>query len=243
MGQPFSGFFHLLVIVQARFSSARLPGKVLRPLAGRAILGRVLDRIGGAEKVTGIIVATSTEPSDDAVAAFCEHEGVPCFRGPLDNVAERYRLAAKHCSADSFIRISGDSPLIVPQLIDQAIDLYQSENVDLATNVMLRSFPSGMSVEAVRCEALRRVQAMMIAGEAEHVTSAFYRRSADFRIANFSSRHPWGAVRLSVDTQMDFDAVAQVIDMAGARLPALTVADLVALRQSVSASALVPPTP
>ena len=223
----------MLVIVQARFSSVRLTGKVLRPLAGRPLLSRVLERVTHAQRVTRAIVATSSEPSDDAIERFCEAEGISCFRGALDDVAERCRQAAEHQAADAFVRISGDSPLIAPELIDQAIGLYDGAKLDLATNVMERSFPKGMSVEVIRVAALRRAQAMMVDGEAEHVTPPFYRRPDDFRIVNLSSGQAWGAVQLSIDTQDDFVMIEQIIAAAGDRLSDCTVADLVKLRQSL----------
>jgi spore coat polysaccharide biosynthesis protein SpsF len=223
----------LLVIVQARFSSVRLPGKVLRPLAGRPVLGRVLERIARARRVTHAIVATSDEPSDDAIGRFCEEESVHCFRGPLNDTAERCRQAAERQSADVFVRISGDSPLIAPELIDQAIGLYEAAELDLATNVIVRSFPRGMSVEVVRVAALRRAQAMMVDGEAEHVTPPFYRRPEDFRIASFASGHAWGDVQLSIDTPDDFAMIERIITASGDRLSECTVADLVKLRQSL----------
>ena len=222
----------MLVIVQARLSSARLPGKVLRPLVGRPILGRVFDRVAYARRVTRAIVATSNEPADDAIEGFCGIEGVDCFRGPLYDVAERCCQAAERHSADAFVRVSGDSPLIAPELIDQAISLYEAQDTDLATNVMVRSFPKGMSVEVVRSEALRRAQAIMLDGEAEHVTSVFYRRAAEFRIASFSSNHAWGTVQLSIDTPDDFAMIERIIAAAGDRLSSCTVADLVWLQRS-----------
>jgi spore coat polysaccharide biosynthesis protein SpsF len=123
--------------------------------------------------------------------------------------------------------------LMVPELIDHAIGLYRTAEHDLATNVMTRSFPKGMSVEVIRVVALQRAQAMMIDGEAEHVTPPFYRRPGDFRIADFTSGQDWGAVQLSVDTQDDFTAIERVIAAVGDRLNDCSVADLVKLRQSL----------
>jgi spore coat polysaccharide biosynthesis protein SpsF len=179
-----------------------------------------------------MIVATSTEKTDDAIEWFCAQEGVACFRGPLNDVAERFSQAASHFSADAFVRISGDSPLIAPQLIDQAVALYHGSNVELATNVMVRSFPKGMSVEVVRTSALRRAQSMMLEGEAEHVTQVFYRRPSDFSIGDFSSGQNWGEVQLSIDTPEDFVAIERVVAAAGRSLPDCGISELVALKRS-----------
>ena len=178
----------MLVLIQARFSSARLPGKVLRPLAGRPMLALLLERLRLAKRAGEIIVATSTAPMTMRSRRFCDGIGVKCFRGPLDDMAERLVQAAEGAGAEAFVRINGDSPLMSPAVVDAVIELYETQDVDLATNVQTRSFPKGQSVEVIRVEALRRAQTMMQAGEAEHVTPAFYRRAADFRIVQSGER-------------------------------------------------------
>ena len=140
----------MLVIIQARLSSVRLPGKVLRPLAGRPMLAQLVDRLKMAKRVGAIIVATSTETDDDAIARFCADMGVRCFRGPVADVAERLTEAAEDAGAEAFVRINGDSPLMCPAIVDAVIELYEAQDVDLATNVQTRTFPRGLSVEVIR---------------------------------------------------------------------------------------------
>ena len=221
----------MLVIIQARFSSARLPGKVLRPLAGRPMLMLVLDRLKLAKRAGEIIVATSTAADDDSIARFCADIGVQCFRGPLDDVAERLARAAERAGAEAFVRVNGDSPLMSPAIVDAMIELYETQDVDLATNVQTRSFPRGQSAEVIRVAALRRAQKMMQAGEAEHVTPAFYRCVSDFRIVNLASGHDWGTIRMSVDTPEDFALAEKMVGEMGASTAVLAVEDLVALRE------------
>lgn len=220
----------MLVIIQARFSSARLPGKVLRPLAGRPMLARLLDRLKQAKRVNQITVATSAATDDEPISQFCAAEGVQCFRGPLDDVAERLALAAEGAGADAFVRINGDSPLISPAIVDAVIELYGTKDVDLATNVQTRTFPKGQSVEVIRVEALRRAQIMMQAGEAEHVTPAFYRRASDFRIVNLASGHDWGTFQMSVDTPEDLALADKMFRDMGSSTAVLALEDLIALR-------------
>ena len=221
----------MLVLIQARFSSARLPGKVLRPLAGRPMLALLLERLRLAKRAGEIIVATSTAADDDAIARFCDGIGVKCFRGPLDDTAERLVQAAEGAGAAAFVRVNGDSPLISPAVVDAVIELYETQDVDLATNVQTRSFPKGQSVEVIRVEALRRAQMMMQAGEAEHVTPAFYRRAADFRIVNLASGHDWATIQMSVDTPEDFALAEKMFGEMGAPTAVLAVEDLIALRE------------
>jgi spore coat polysaccharide biosynthesis protein SpsF (cytidylyltransferase family) len=221
----------VLAVIQARFSSVRLPGKVLRPLAGRPMLAHLIDRLRMAKRVDDIVVATSTGKDDDAIAALCAGLGVRCFRGPLDDVAERLARAAEEAGAAAFVRISGDSPLVCPGILDAVIALYEAQNVDLATNVQARTFPKGLSVEAIRVDALRRAQKMMRPGEAEHVTPPFYRHASEFRIVNLASGHDWGAVQMSVDTPDDFALTEKMFLEMGTTTAVLEVGDLIALRE------------
>jgi len=227
----------VLTIVQARMSSRRLPGKVIRPLGGVPMLGALIDRLTRTRSISAIVVATSDGPDDDAIADFCAKTRAACFRGPLDDVAARLADAAQRAGAMAFVRVSGDSPFMDPDLVDAVVDLFERQDVDLATNVQARTFPKGQSVEVVRLDALRRAQAMMAPGEAEHVTPVFYRRPHDFRIANLASGHDWGAIQMSVDTPQDW-ALAERMMAAMRREPGRwDVARLVALRERCLAEA------
>jgi spore coat polysaccharide biosynthesis protein SpsF (cytidylyltransferase family) len=178
------------VIVQARMSSARVPGKVLRPLAGRPLLGHLLDRLARTE--LPVVVATSDDPSDDAVAAFCPS----AYRGPLEDVAERFLGAAVEHDIDPIVRVSGDSPLLDPGVVERAVALWEPGTI--VTNVRPRTFPTGQSVEVFAVGDLRnapRTQATR-----EHVTPELYAR---LEMRNFESGHDWGTLRLTLDTAED----------------------------------------
>ena len=200
------------VIVQARMSSARLPGKVLRPAHGKPMLAYLLERLARLSHDAPVIVATSDEASDDPVAAYCADAGTRCVRGPLDDVAARFLHAIDAAGADGFARISADSPLIDPAIVDRALGLFADTRADLVTNVMPRSFPKGMSVEVIDSDAFRRAQTQMDApGDREHVTPVFYRRPGDWRIEAFTRDPALGAINLSVDTPEDFSAFERIV--------------------------------
>jgi spore coat polysaccharide biosynthesis protein SpsF len=208
----------MLAIIQARASSRRLPGKVLRPLAGRTILGWVASRVGAAQGIDRLVVATSTEASDDSVVAFCQHEGITCHRGPLDDVAERFAIAADAEGADAFLRITGDSPLIDPAIVEQAVQLYQTGEWDLVSNVLVRSFPKGQSVEVLRTMTFNRVRCTITDPvQREHVTQYYYSNPKSFRILSFTSGTDASAVQLSVDTAEDFIAAEQILAKTGGK--------------------------
>ena len=195
------------------------------------MLAWLLDRLTMARKLSGILVATSDQPGDDAISKFCAACGVTCFRGPLENVTERMLNAANSANAEAFVRISGDSPLSDPALIDAVVGLFKTAGPDLATNVCPRTFPKGFSVEAIRVEALERARTMLRPGEEEHVTQVFYRCPDNFKIANFASGHDWGVVNMSIDTSEDFALVERIIVAAKNRPVRCSVAELLALRE------------
>src|SRR5262249_50450486 len=111
----------VVAVIQARMGSSRLPGKVLMPVARKPLLWHILHRLGQCRTVDRVVVATSTDPRDDALQQFCAQQGVTCIRGPLQNVLERYRLAAIATGAQTLLRVTGDSPLIDPGLIDYLV--------------------------------------------------------------------------------------------------------------------------
>lgn len=191
------------IIIQARMTSQRLPGKVLRPLCGVPMLGHLLTSV--CRCGLPVIVATSVEKSDDPLAEFCQQMDVLCVRGPLDDVAARFALAAEQSRSKAFVRISGDSPLLDHRLISRAVELYQQQNVDIVTNLLPRVFPKGQSVEVVGVEAFRKARVKMyLPRHLEHVTSYFYDHAQDFRIVSFQSGEPALDMQMSVDTQEDF---------------------------------------
>lgn len=191
-------------IIQARTSSARLPGKVLRPLDGRPALAYTIDSVGHSAAIDALAVATSADPSDDALADFCAAAGVRCERGDLHDVAGRLAAAAAALGLDAFVRVNGDSPFIDPRLIDRAVALLEDERPDLVTNVFPRSFPRGQSVEVIELGALERARtAMRSREEREHVTPYLYAHPDEFRIHNFSADEAADWVPLTLDTEAD----------------------------------------
>ena len=206
----------IVVAVQARMSSQRFPGKVLIDLLGSPMLGHLLDRLGQCKAINGLIVATSDDSSDDAVAAYTAVRGIACHRGDLDDVAGRLIGAAEAMDADALVRISADSPLLDPALVDEAIGLFRDHRVDLVTNVQKRTFPKGQSVEVVSLSALRAAWSKgMTVDEREHVTKHFYDHAGDYVIRNMVHDPVCGDVQLSVDTPEDLRYVSRILSRLG----------------------------
>lgn len=203
-------------IIQARMSSSRFPGKVLHRVAGKPMLQYLLERLGRCASLDTVVVATSREESDTPVARFCEERGVPCHRGPLADVAGRFLGVMDRFGFDAFVRVTGDSPLLDPRIVDRAVGLFREAGADAVTNVLERSFPKGQSVEVFRSDVFRRGYGRMReARHFEHVTLFFYENARDYRIVNFSSGQDLGRVQLSVDTPEDmarFEAIVLRMD-------------------------------
>jgi spore coat polysaccharide biosynthesis protein SpsF len=203
----------IAVVAQARMTSVRLPGKVLRPLDGRKpCLQFLVERVEHCRRADAFVVATSDDPSDDPVAELCERLGVTVHRGPLQDVAGRYLEVVDRFGLDAFVRITGDSPLIDQRLIDHGIDLFREGGADVVTNVFPSSFASGHSLEVVDADVFRGAYAEMSEPiHFEHVTNYLYTRAETFRIRNFEHSPDEGALDVSLDTEDDARLIEAII--------------------------------
>lgn len=202
----------ILLIVQARTSSTRLPGKVAMPILGKAMLHQQLDRLKCCIAVDEICVATSVENSDTVVEDICKGAGVKCFRGNLNDVLGRFYQCARFYRADTIVRICGDCPLIDSQLIDKIIEFHKENKADYSTNCINRQYPDGQDVEVFSFSALE--QAYFEAekpSEREHVTP-YIRESGRFSVKNFHELEDFSNYRMSVDYRQDFQLVKKVFE-------------------------------
>lgn len=205
-------------VVQGRMGSQRLPGKVLMDLAGAPMIARVLERAAAASNVDRVVLATSTEPSDDPLAELAVKLGVPCHRGPEDDVLRRVREAAESAWADNVVRVTGDCPLLDPWVLDEVVAaLLADGGCDYASNVVERSFPRGLDVEAMTIEALRRIDELATSPEArEHVTWFAYRERPDlFEIRSVIAGDDYSGLDWSVDDDADLARVRVLYERYG----------------------------
>jgi spore coat polysaccharide biosynthesis protein SpsF len=142
----------ILAVLQARMSSTRLPGKVMAEVAGAPMILRQIERLSRARRLDRIVVATSTDRSDDSLAAWLTLHGVPVHRGSLDDVLARYEGALEAFGpAEVLVRLTGDCPLTDPEVIDATIDLLIDKGLDYAANTPARrTYPKGLDVEVMR---------------------------------------------------------------------------------------------
>jgi len=204
----------ILALLQARLSSTRLPGKVLLPLAGAPMLLRQIERVRRARRVDQIVVATSLEPSDDPLVDVLKEAGLAVHRGPLADVLARFVGALDVWPADHVVRLTGDCPLIDPEVIDATIALHLGEGADYTHNRYDPSgYPKGQDVEVISAAALRRTAAQDRSPEArEHVTWAVRNAPDLYRVARLDPQVDEGQVRWTVDTPDDYEFVRRVYE-------------------------------
>lgn len=191
-------------VVLARMNSNRLPGKVLRRVAGKPLIEYTLDRLDRCVAVSEVVVATSDQASDDPLVEYCAARSVRVVRGALDDVAARFISAARAVGSPWCFRANGDSPLLAVDLYGEAIGL--ATRGDIVSNVHPRSLPPGASVELVRIDALEGALSDMSEEEREHVTLHLYQNPSRYEVVSMKPREFRFApdTRLVVDNAEDF---------------------------------------
>jgi spore coat polysaccharide biosynthesis protein SpsF len=206
----------VVAIIQARMGSTRLPGKVLKDLSGECMLVRVVRRICRAKALDEVLVATTTQPADDAIAKLCDAQGWACFRGSEEDVLDRYYRAAVAHRAEGVVRITSDCPLIDPEVIDYVVQAFLERQpaIDYASNfVPKRSFPRGMDVQVVRFDALERAWREDQNPEwRADVTYYIDLHPELFHIYNVINDIDYAHLRWTVDTPEDLAFVRRIYD-------------------------------
>lgn len=216
-------------VIVARCSSLRFANKAMTRLADRLLIDHVIDRARQIRRANDLVLATSQMASDDKLAEHALRRGVGVFRGSLQNVAYRVLCCARCRGLSHVVRINGDCPFVDPTLIDKGIAALIGSRLDMVTNVLPRTFPYGVSVEAMSAEALARAYDRMTdAADFEHVSRVFYRRREDFRIFNMHNpAGDWSSVHLAVDQPEHLKRIESIIGMLSTSPQAATTRQLV----------------
>jgi spore coat polysaccharide biosynthesis protein SpsF len=213
-----------VAIIQARMTSTRLPGKILMDLAGRPMLAQQLSRLRQCRTLDELVIATTTNTTDDPVVNLARQEGVRCFRGSEEDVLSRYVGAAREASADVVIRLTADCPLIDAEIVDLVVGelVSHAEDCDYAGNVLDRTYPRGLDVEAFSLWALEECDRhAKSAASREHVTLVIRQEKPElFRRRSVVDAEDNSDLRWTVDTQTDLDlvrAIYKALDLPRAR--------------------------
>ncbi|MBW4889285.1 glycosyltransferase family protein [Mucilaginibacter sp. HMF5004] len=208
----------VVIVVQARMSSTRLPGKVLLPILGETLLKRMIERLQMIKHEATIVIATSDSEQDDILQTEADKIGVPCFRGSLDNCLDRHYQAGLKYGADVVIKIPSDCPLIDPRIIDDVLDFYFAHKgeYDFVNNLHPATWPDGNDVEIMTMACIEKAwKEASRKLELEHTTPYIWENPGKFRIANIE----WSAGkdysmshRFTIDYPEDYDFIKLVYE-------------------------------
>jgi len=208
----------IVIVVQARMSSSRLPGKVLLPVLGKSILYRMIERLQMITHEAKIVIATSEDETDDVIAIEAEQMNVACYRGSLNNLLDRHYQVAKLYNADLVLKIPSDCPLIDPGIIDEVLDFYFEHpgKYDYVSNLHPATFPDGNDVEIMTMDCIKKTwyEAQRLL-ELEHTTPYIWEHQEIFRIGNvtwdngkdYSMSH-----RFTIDYEVDYQFIKRVYE-------------------------------
>lgn len=223
---------NVVAIVQARMGSTRLPGKVLKKVAGEPLLYYLIERLKKAKLINQIIIATTEKPEDDKIIDFCMEQKLPFFRGSEENVLSRFYHAAFDYSGEVIIRVTSDCPLIDPEVVDQVVKIILNRypEIDYASNTIERTFPRGLDVEAFTFNALQKAYIEANSPEElEHVTYYIYSNPKEFNIKSLKGKENNSDLRLTVDTPEDFELISLIINKLQDKNPNYRTSDIVKL--------------
>ena len=200
-------------IIQARMTSARLPGKVMKEVLGRPLLSYLIERVRYCKGIKDIILATTLNSEDDSIAMFGSNKCINVFRGSENNVLNRFHEAAITFDARHIMRVTADCPLIDPDILYMLIEYYFAENLDYVSNCMYPTLPDGLDAEIFSFETLDYTyKHAVLPSEVEHVTSYIRSHPQIFKIGNWTYREDLSQLRWTVDEPEDFEFVRQVIE-------------------------------
>ena len=203
------------IVILSRYNSSRLPGKALMKLVGKPVLTYIVERLSRVVPLDHIVLATSSEKSDDPIADFAKAEGISCFRGSLDNVSERFFQAAYSKGWDYAARINGDNIFVDINVLSDMLALARDDKYDFISNVKGRTFPKGMSIEIVRVAYYQGVLPHIneTAAYREHVTLYLYEQALQdthYYYLNHALPKASG-IQLALDTREDFERSESII--------------------------------
>lgn len=204
----------IVATIEARMTSSRLPGKVLKSAVGMPMLEILIRRLKKVQMINEIVVATTINSDDDPVVALAEKLDVGCFRGSENDVLARVLGAALEYKADVIVEITGDCPLIDPVIVGQVIDLYLNGNCDYASNVDPVTFPIGMDAQVFSTQLLQRSHREGKTPEDREHVSWYIRHHAKLRRINLPAPQElyWPQLGLTLDEAKDYELLKNIVE-------------------------------
>ncbi len=221
---------NIIVMLQARVSSTRLPAKVLLPVLGRPMILRQIERIQQCQTVSKIIVVTSNSHSDDPIGELCLAQNILCFRGSLNDVLNRFSCAAEVYSPDIIVRLTGDCPLIDPSLVDKIVNTFLESKLDYLSNCDPATFPDGLDVEVFTYDVLKEANIKAtLQSHREHVTPYIRNNKDIFSVGNYTSKIDLSHYRWTVDEVEDYELIKKIYEYLYASNHLFTTEDVLLL--------------
>jgi len=219
-------------VVAGRMGSSRLPGKTLANLAGRPSLAHIVDRLRRVERLDGVVIATTDRDIDEPIRGLAGELGVPVLAGSEHDVLERTLSAAELVGARTIVQVTGDCPLVDPEVVGKVLDAYERERPDYASNVLgEETFPVGLDVEVFSTQVLADVARRTDdPRDREHVSLYIYEHPADYRLLAVRAEGPLRRpdLRLCIDTAADHEVVGAVYEALWPQRPDFTIEDVIA---------------
>lgn len=221
-----------IATIEARMNSSRLPGKVMLPILGKPALQLLVERLQRASTVDGIVIATTTHPADAVIERLAKKLGVGCYRGSEEDVLERVLLAAQSAQADVIVEITGDCPLLDPEMVDAVVKCHRDEKHDYVSNALRRPLPLGMVVQAFATSVLAEVASLtQDPADREHVSLYIYEHPGRYKIHALvmeeAEKH--SDIRVTLDTADDYALISAIFEELYPQNPAFSFADIAAL--------------
>lgn len=217
----------IIAVLQARASSRRLPGKVLKPILGKPMLERQIERVRRANAFETLVLATSDHADDDPIATLGADIGVPVHRGSLDDVLDRFYRAAKPYAPSHVVRLTGDCPLADWSVVDDVTRFAIEGGYDYASNTVQPTFPDGLDVEVATLAALETAWREATVGpDREHVMPFLHRQPERFSVGHYKAEPDLSGMRWTVDEPADFEMIKAVYEALYPQNPAFTTADI-----------------
>jgi spore coat polysaccharide biosynthesis protein SpsF len=222
----------IVATIEARMTSSRLPGKVLLPVLGKPMLHYLIQRLRAVASIDAIVIATTINATDNVLAEFAAQEQVLVYRGSEDDVMGRVIGAGESAGADVIVEITGDCPIIDPDIVEQTIQMFLHHDAAYVSNGHVRSYPDGMDTQVFLLETLKRSAAMTNDPlDREHVTLHIRNHPDLFPRVNLiapPSLH-WPELGLTLDEPADYRLLTQIIETLAPRNPMFGCQDAIQL--------------
>ena len=219
-----------ILTIEARMRSSRLPGKVLKPILGKPMLGLMVERLKHARTIDGIVVATTVNPEDDPIVELASLSDVGVFRGSEQDVLGRVLDAARDNKADVIVETTGDCPLLDPAIVDKVVSDYRMGGADFVSNNLVYTTPRGMDVRVFSTEELAEIDRITNdPADREHVSLYFWEHPDKYGLRNVTTELPREVadLRLTVDTEEDFELIRRIFEELYAEDSIFSFADII----------------